>query len=168
MFKKGTTVFVGLFLVLGLAFSTAAQDWEIVKEFDFNDFLEQLVVVDQDHGYLLADKSIWEFNGHPPVWSQKSDLPARMDPENPAEELSYSTYRMIAWQDTIVVVGSKGSVFYSTDAGSNWTDISDTAYVGVTFEWIHGPDANHFWICGGTTTPKKGYVIKVENLILLH
>ena len=166
MFKKGTTVVVALLLVLSFAYPTAAQDWEIVKQFDFNDFLEQIVVVNQNHGYLLADKSVWEFNGHLPVWSQKNDLPTRMNPINRAKELSYSTNRMIAWEDPVGVVGSEGSIFYSIDAGSNWIDISDTTYLGVTFEWVHGPNANHFWICGGTTTPKpkKGYVIQVESL----
>ena len=51
--KRGTTVFMALLLVLSFAFATAAQDWEIVKQFDFNDFLDQLVVVSQNHGYLL-------------------------------------------------------------------------------------------------------------------
>ena len=166
MFKKSTIVFVALLVVFGFAFSTAAQDWEIVKRFDFNDNLNQMFVVSQDHGYILAGQSVWEFNGHLPVWSQKSDLPTRMDLINRAKELSYSTNRMIAWEDTVVVVGSEGSIFYSNDAGSNWIDISDTTYLGVTFEWVHGPDANHFWICGGTSAPKpkKGYIIKVESL----
>ena len=163
MFKKVTTLAAVLF-ILGFAFNLAAQDWEIVKQFDFNDDLDQLFVVSQVHGYLLVGHSLWEFTGHPGVWTQKTDIPVRMDPANPAEELSYSAERMIAWGDTIVLVGSKGTIVYSTDAAANWTDISDTAYIDVTFEWVHGPDANHFWICGGTSSPKKGYVIKVENL----
>lgn len=165
MFKKVTTL-VAVLLILGFAFNLTAQDWGIVKQFDFNDQLDQLVVLNQEHGYLLVGHSLWEFTGHPAVWTQKTELPVRMDPANPGENLSYNTYRMIAWGDTIVVVASKGSIFYSTDAAANWTDISDTAYIDVAFEWVHGTDLNHFWVCGGTSSPKKGYVIKVENLTL--
>ena len=106
IYNKLLRVWKYILLVSGIFSSAGGQEWEIVKQFDFNDNLNQMFVVSQDHGYILAGKSVWEFNGLPPVWRQKSDLPTRMDASNPAKELSYSANRMIAWKDTVVVVGA--------------------------------------------------------------
>ena len=113
MCKRATILFLAALFVVGTIFSLNAQDWEVYKEFDFNDNLDQIIVQSQNHGYLLVGSSVWEFNGHPAVWTYKNDLPVRMDPANPSEELSYTIYRMNAWNDTLVVVASKGTIFFS-------------------------------------------------------
>ncbi|MBN1352973.1 T9SS type A sorting domain-containing protein [candidate division KSB1 bacterium] len=163
--RKNVTMMIGIqVMVLLLTAGLMAQDWQIVKQFDFNDALSQIIVLSKTRGYLLAGESLWEFTDHPGEWTRKADLPLREDPENPGEELSYSSYRMAAWRDTIVVVGSKGSIFISVDAGARWKDLSDTAYIDVTLQWVQGPDAKNIWIAGGTTSPRKGYILKIENL----
>ncbi|NOZ60498.1 MAG: T9SS type A sorting domain-containing protein [Calditrichaeota bacterium] len=165
MKKLATISALLLFLLMLVPIVSIAGDWEVFKQFDFDDFLDQVVVVGEGHGYLLAGQSLYEFTQYPPTsWTKKTDLPSRIDPANPGEELSYSTYRMAAWGDTIVVVGSKGTIFTSSDAGASWTDLSDTAYIKVTFEWVQGPNSQNVWICGGTSSPKKGYVLRLENL----
>ncbi|OQX84567.1 hypothetical protein B6D60_09060 [candidate division KSB1 bacterium 4484_87] len=168
MKKMATTIVLLLFFLMSAAVALFAGDWEVFKQFDFDDWLEQIVVVGENHGYILAGHSFYEFTEYPPTsWTKKTDLPERTDPANPGEELSYSTNRMAAWGDTIVVVGSKGSIFVSTDAGESWTDLSDSAYVKVTFEWVQGTSSQNVWVCGGTTSPKKGYVLQLENISTL-
>ncbi|MBN2008947.1 T9SS type A sorting domain-containing protein [candidate division KSB1 bacterium] len=159
MWKRTYRLVLFLLLYCGMAL---AQDGniDILQSFTFDDALVQLVVTDANHGYVLTKSSLWESQGNLMSWAVKSSLPVRYQKDNPDEQLDYLKNRFAFWGDTVVVVGNRGTVLYSNDAGTSWRDLSDTTYYDISMEWVQGPNSKNIWISGGVS--KKGYLFKLN------
>ena len=152
------TAFLLTMLLLNIV-SANPGDWEIFRQFPFDDMLQQMLVVNEQRGYVMTRTSLWETRGDLKSWQQKSHLPIREKKDSPGERLYYMPNRMAVWGDTIVLVGSYGTCFISFDAGATWEDKSDTTFAAIKFYWVQIQSPNHIWISGGTS--KMGLVLRL-------
>ena len=138
MMRYKIVIFLVIIVVFCSLITSTAQCecWDIVKQFKFHDKLVQIFIQDNQHGYLLGQQTFWEFYVDSRTWIEKSEFPERINPENTSEILDYRVRRIHAWGDTIVVVGTRGTCFYSDNAGDSWEDISKPENIDITFYWL--------------------------------